>query len=57
VGAPHVLTLSSGPAALDASPLAGQIDALILAAQRGDAAEVRRRLSELVPGYQGAGSK
>ena len=40
-----------GPAALDASRLAGQIDALILAAQQGDAAEVRCRLGELVPEY------
>ena len=43
------------PAAPDASSLADQLDALIFAAQRGDAAEVRCRLSELVPEYQGAG--
>jgi FlaA1/EpsC-like NDP-sugar epimerase len=45
------------PTALGASPLAGQIDALILAAQQGDAAEVRRRLGELAPEYQGAGNR
>lgn len=45
------------PAALDASSLAGQLDALILIAQRGDASEVRSRLSELVPEYQGAESR
>jgi FlaA1/EpsC-like NDP-sugar epimerase len=45
------------PAALGASPLASQIDALILAAQRGDTDEVRRRLGELAPEYQEAGSR
>ena len=41
----------------DASWLAGQIDALILAAQQGDAVEIRCRLGELVPEYQGAGGR
>jgi FlaA1/EpsC-like NDP-sugar epimerase len=45
------------PVSPGASPLASQIDALILAAQRGDASEVRRRLGELVPEYQGTGSR
>ena len=39
--------------ARDASSLAGQLDALIFAAQQGDASAVRSRLSELVPEYQG----
>ena len=47
----------SSSTALSVSPLADQIEALLLAAQRGDAAEVRCRLSELVPEYQGAGSR
>jgi FlaA1/EpsC-like NDP-sugar epimerase len=42
-----------GPDKFDA-PLAGRIDALILAAQRGDAVEVRRRLGELAPESQKA---
>jgi FlaA1/EpsC-like NDP-sugar epimerase len=42
-----------GPDEFDA-PLAGRIDALILAAQQGDAVEVRRRLGELVPESQKA---
>jgi FlaA1/EpsC-like NDP-sugar epimerase len=43
-------------AARDASSLAGQLDALIFAAQQGDASAVRSRLSELVPEYQMTGS-
>jgi|WetSurMetagenome_2_1015567.scaffolds.fasta_scaffold01171_3 FlaA1/EpsC-like NDP-sugar epimerase len=43
-------------AARDASSLAGQLDALIFAAQQGDASAVRSRLSELVPEYQATGS-
>jgi FlaA1/EpsC-like NDP-sugar epimerase len=41
------------PVEAGASPLADQLDGLILAAQQGDASEVRRRLGELVPEYQG----
>jgi FlaA1/EpsC-like NDP-sugar epimerase len=40
------------PVSPDASRLSGKIDALILAAQQGDAAEVRSRLNDLVPEYQ-----
>ena len=40
-------------AASKTSALAGQLDALILAAQRGDPSEVRSRLNELAPEYQG----
>ena len=39
--------------ARDASSLASQLDALIFAAQQGDASAVRSRLSEVVPEYQG----
>ena len=41
------------PEAFDLSPLATKIDRLILAAQRGDTAEIRCRLGDLVPEYQG----
>ncbi len=50
-------TTAPRPVASDAARLVNQIDALILAAQRGNAAEVRRRLGELVPEYQGAGNR
>jgi FlaA1/EpsC-like NDP-sugar epimerase len=45
------------PASPDTSRLSGKIDALILAAQQGDAAEVRSRLNDLVPEYQRVGSR
>ena len=43
-------------AARKASELADQLDALIFAAQRGDATEVRCLLNELAPEYQATGS-
>jgi FlaA1/EpsC-like NDP-sugar epimerase len=45
------------PAAAATAPLTDRIDTLILAARQGNAVEVRCRLSELVPEYQGAGSR
>ena len=55
-GAVGALT-DPGPASPDASRLWGKIDALILAAQQGDAAEVRSRLGALVPEYRQAEGK
>jgi FlaA1/EpsC-like NDP-sugar epimerase len=54
-----IFVYSTGADVFDAAPasktsaLAGQLDALILAAQRGDPTEVRSRLGKLVPEYQG----
>ena len=47
----------SSSAALSVSLLADQLETLLLAVQRGDASEVRRRLGELVPEYQRAGGR
>jgi len=52
-----VFVYRNGDAAAAKSPLASQIDALILAARQGESVEVRCRLSELVPEYQGVGRR
>jgi FlaA1/EpsC-like NDP-sugar epimerase len=45
-------TDSNGVARLDWAQLAGQVATLIAAAERGDRADIRLRLQELVPEYQ-----
>jgi FlaA1/EpsC-like NDP-sugar epimerase len=50
-----IFVYRNGKAADAISPLADQLDALILAARQGNETEVRCRLSALVPEYQGAG--